>query len=55
MPAIAFKKNKSTNLSIHVDKKMRDYSEEPAFVKKAKKAAAFLKANGLPKSFRKKK
>ena len=55
MPAIAIKKDKLPNLKIEVDRKMRDYSNEPTFVKKAKKAAAFLKANGLPKSFKKRK
>ena len=40
--------------SITVKKKMRDYSNEPYFVKKAEKATAFLKKHGLPKSISKK-
>ena len=38
-----------------VVKKMKDYSDEPAFKKKAEKATEFLKKNGLPKVFTKKK
>jgi len=34
---------------------MRDYSEEPAFKKKAEKAAGFIKKHGLPKTTGKKK
>ena len=52
MPAIAIKKEKSTNVS--VVKKMKDYSKESTFKKKAHKAIAFLKKHGLPKSFTKK-
>lgn len=52
MPAIAIKKEKSANVT--VVKKMKDYSKEPAFKKKAAKAIAFLKKHGLPKSFTKK-
>jgi len=52
MPAIAVKKEKSS--SVAVVKKMRDYSNEPAFKKKAEKAIAFLKKHGLPKAFTKK-
>jgi len=46
MPAVAFKKERSTNMT--VVKKMMDYSEEPAFKKKAEKAAAFLKSMVYP-------
>jgi hypothetical protein len=52
MPATATKKEKSPNMI--VVKKMRDYSDEPAFKKKAASATAFLKKHGLPKSFKKK-
>lgn len=52
MPAVAAKKEKSSNVT--VVKKMRDYSKEPAFKKKAENAIAFLKKNGLPKAFKKK-
>ena len=52
MPSVAIKKQKTSEMS--VVKKMRDYSEEPAFKKKAEKATAFLKKYGLPKSFKKK-
>ena len=36
---------------ITIDKNMRDYSKEPAFVKAAERAAAFLKKHPLPKEF----
>ena len=52
MPAIAIKKERSGSAAIV--KKMKDYSNEPAFKKKAEKVTAFLKKNGLPKSFTKK-
>lgn len=52
MPAIALKKEKS--IEIAVVKRMRDYSNEPTFKKKAEKAIAFLKKHGLPKAFTKK-
>jgi hypothetical protein len=35
-------------------KKIRDYGKEPAFKKKAEKAAGFLKKHGLPKLITKK-
>jgi len=53
MPVVAFKKEDCTNVSIV--KKMRDYSKEPAFKKKAENAIVFLKKNGMPKAFKKKK
>ena len=53
MPAIAIQKGKTSDVT--VVKKMKDYSEEPAFKKKAEKATAFLKKHGLPKAFSKKK
>lgn len=52
MPAATTKKNKPSNIT--VVKKMRDYSQEPAFKKKEESARAFLKKNGLPKSFKEK-
>jgi hypothetical protein len=39
---------------ITVDKNMRDYKNEPAFVKAAERAREFLKKHGLPKAFKKK-
>ena len=36
---------------ITIDKNMRDYSKEPAFLKAAERAAAFLKKHPLPKEF----
>ncbi|MBO9203268.1 MULTISPECIES: hypothetical protein [Niastella] len=36
---------------ILIDKNMRDYSKEPAFVKADERAAAFLKKHPLPKEF----
>lgn len=53
MPTISLKKGKSNDVT--VVKKMRDYSNEPAFKKKAEKASEFLKKHGLPKAFSKKK
>jgi hypothetical protein len=50
--SIAIKKEKSTNVAIV--KKMRDYSKDSAFKKKAENTIAFLKKNGLPKAFKKK-
>ena len=40
--------------TITIVKKMRDYSKDPAFVKKAEEATAFLKKTGIPDRFRKK-
>ena len=45
------KKDKTNNVT--VVKKMRDYSNEPAFKNKAEEAAKFLKKHGLPKSSKK--
>lgn len=53
MSAIAVKKQKTAQVT--VVKKMRDYSQEPVFKKKAEHAIAFIKKNGLPKSFQKEK
>lgn len=51
MPAVAIKKENSDPVTII--KKMKDYNNEPAFKKKAENAIAFLKKNGLPKTFKK--
>lgn len=53
MSAVTGKKGKTDNITIV--KKMRDYSNEPAFKKKAEDAIKFLKKSGLPESFKKKK
>ena len=53
MPAVALKKNNKSQIAII--KKMKDYSKEPVFKKKAEKAITFLKKHGLPKAFTKKK
>lgn len=53
MPSVAIKKGNKNEIA--VVKKLRDYSDEPVFKKKAEKANAFLKKHGLPKSFTKKK
>lgn len=53
MPTVAAKKRKSGDIA--VVKKMRDYSNEPAFKKKQEKAKTFLKKHGLPEAFTKKK
>jgi hypothetical protein len=43
------KDNKQPHITI--DENMRDYSKEPAFVKAAERAKAFLKKHPLPKEF----
>ena len=40
---------------VKVAKKMKDYSNDPAFKKKAEAAAEFLKKNGKPAAGKKKK
>jgi hypothetical protein len=52
MSAIAVKKERTNNVT--EVKKMRDYSKDPSFKKKAENAIAFLKKHGLPKAFKKK-
>jgi len=37
-----------------VDKNLQDHGSDPAIQKKAEKAVAFLKKNGVPKSIAKK-
>lgn len=49
MPAVAVKKEKSSGIAVL--KKMKDYSNEEAFKKKAAKAIASVNKYGLPKSF----
>lgn len=51
MSTAAIKEPKVTNVTIV--KKMKDYSKEPVFKKKAKDAELFIKKNGLPASLRK--
>lgn len=53
MPVETIKKENYMHVSII--KKMKDYSDEPAFKKKAENAIAFLKKQGMPKAFKKKK
>jgi hypothetical protein len=44
------KKNKGkVRTRIPIDRSMRDYSNDPVFVRKAEEATAFLKEHGLPK------
>lgn len=52
MPLITKKKIKNDNIIIV--EKMRDYSNDPFFKKKAEKAKAFLEKHGIPDSFKKK-
>ncbi len=54
MSTIAINKGKSDKGNITVKKNMKDYSNEPYFVKKAEKAMAFLKKHGLPRQITKK-
>lgn len=51
MPTTSSKKK--ANNGVTIVKKMRDYSNDPVFKKKAEDAAAFIKKHGLPKSFTK--
>ena len=53
MSTVALKKDNKSEIAIV--KKMRDYSKEPVFKKKAEKATAFLKKHELPEAFTKKK
>jgi len=53
MPAATIKKGKINNITLV--KKKRDYSNKPAFKKKADNAVKFIKKHGLPESFKKKK
>ena len=54
MSEVTVKKDKSTS-NVSLVKKMKDYSREPAFKKKAADAVAFIKKHGLPKTFKKSK
>ena len=49
MPYLKVKEKNSGNIIIV--EKMRDYSKDPVFMKRAKEARAFIKKYGLPKSF----
>jgi hypothetical protein len=53
MPAVAQKREKNDDVTII--KKMKDYSNEPAFKKKAENAISFLKKHKLPKEFKREK
>jgi hypothetical protein len=50
MQVTGTRKNKLKNNNITVVKKMKDYSTEKAFIKKAENAIAFIEKHGLPKS-----
>ncbi len=52
MPTVT--SNKKKQHGITVKKEMKDYSNEPAFKKKAAKAEEFLQKHGLPEAFVKK-
>ena len=47
--------NKKFTVEIIVDKSIRDHGDDPAVQEKARRAVAFLKKHGVPKSFEKKK
>lgn len=51
---MAKKEINKDKLEISIKKDMRDYSNEPAFVKAAERETNFLKKHGLPKIFKKK-
>ncbi len=46
---------KKFTMDVVVDKSIQDHGNDPAVQEKARKAVAFLKKNGVPKSFEKKK
>ncbi len=56
MPAIKSKKSQKgpPKIKVTVSNKVKDYSHDPYFVKKAKAAEAFLKTHGLPKELTRK-
>jgi len=47
--------NKKLNIEVVMDKSIQDHGNDPAIHQKAKKAVAFLKKHGVPKSLSKKK
>ena len=51
MSTVTVKESKVT--SVTIVKKMRDYSKQSVFKKKAEDAAIFIKKKGLPDSFKK--
>lgn len=53
MPTIITKKKDSADITLV--KKIRDYSTDAVFKKKAEEDAAALKKSGLPKNFKKQK
>ena len=52
MPVETLKKDKPAN-NVSIVRKMKDYSKEPIFKKKAAEALAFIKKHGLPKARKK--
>ena len=49
------REKKRENKDITVVRNMKDYSADPLVIKKAEEAKSFLKRNGLPADFSKKK
>jgi hypothetical protein len=47
--------NKIFTMNVVVDKSIQDHGNDPTVQERAKKAVAFLKKHGVPKSFAKKK
>ena len=47
--------SKKFTMDVVVDKSIQDHGNDPAIQEKAKKATAFLKKHGVPKSLSKKK
>jgi hypothetical protein len=47
--------NKKFAMDVVVDKRIQDHGNDPAAQEKAKRAVAFLKKHGVPKSLSKKK
>lgn len=48
------KKKKKEEIKVTIVKKMRNYSSDPTFLKKAEKAKAFIHKHGLPLQTKKK-
>jgi hypothetical protein len=46
--------NKKLTTDVVVDKSIQDHGNDPAVQERARKAVAFLKKHGVPKSFEKK-
>ena len=53
--AASIKKKAISTIKVVDEKKIRDYANDPFFIKKREQAEEFLKRTGLPESFTKSK